>query len=85
MYRLFIYVFQVTLGNNLNVTLNLKDELVDESEAIKNKEREERNKYLKEKFNKMEKKNFNGSGNKFINNNKNINKKREREDIADDK
>lgn len=49
--------------------LNLREENQDELEEMKNKQREERNKYLKEKFDAMDKKK----------NNVLINKKRDRD------
>jgi len=40
---------------NPSITLNLRDDLLEESENIKNKEKEERKKFLHEKFNKLDK------------------------------
>jgi N-acetyltransferase 10 len=78
---------QLTNGKqNQSITLNLRDDLLEESENIKNKEKEERRKFLQEKFNKLDKPKSGNNGNSGNSNQnsekKNLLKKRNREDDA---
>jgi hypothetical protein len=60
------------MDNNKPISLNLKEDLQEEAKIIRENEKQERMKYLQEKFNKLEKKGG------LILDKKNLNKKRER-------
>jgi N-acetyltransferase 10 len=66
-------------NNKASITMNLRDDLEEESNNIKNKEKEERKKYLHEKFSKLDKTNSNHNSEKK---NNNLQKKRNREEDA---
>jgi hypothetical protein len=60
------------MNNNKPISLNLKEDLEEDAKIIREKEKQDRKKYLQEKFNKLE----NKGGLNF--DKKNLNKKRER-------